>query len=478
MASIVVVIALVLGFFYGAKNPRRLLLAAIFLSPWAGLEVDIGLRVTAYLICIVPLFFLFLMRISLSSGNPGLLRLHNTFLLIIAFAIIWSVAQIPFLPDADVSGGLLRSPQFRAIVQIIMFLVMISPVFLVPWLVRDQADIIQFGRIYILSVVVLALIGWVQIALWVATESNPLPIGYVNSLLGGVDFTRSGQFYYEDLLIMRMNSFGGEPKDLGAGLAVGLLILQAGLCCDKRRQFMIWGFLFATLLTTLSSMSITTWFGATVLQLTYRYKYNFTSRRKTMTYSRNFLLSVLAASLILPSFYILFSDSVIFNILEIRTVGRLTGEGGQALDGTSNFGLGFLEDFNDTVVAFLVDQPWWLPFGVGLGNVHLYADPYMPPVIRSFAGGTSFVAKSAALRWISELGLVSFIILISWWLTLQRIARNRWLILPASIRPDMGVMGIGFLVFWVIAGYMTAQFFLLAGVMVVSSRLSQHSIGA
>jgi hypothetical protein len=67
---------------------------------------------------------------------------------------------------------------------------------------------------------------------------------------------------------------------------------------------------------------------------------------------------------------------------------------------------GFLDDFDAAVVSYLVGH--WTPllFGVGLGNIHLFADSYLAQHTALFAGGTSFVAKMGLLRIVSETGII------------------------------------------------------------------------
>jgi hypothetical protein len=45
-------------------------------------------------------------------------------------------------------------------------------------------------------------------------------------------------------------------------------------------------------------------------------------------------------------------------------------------------------------------------FGVGLGNIHLYAAPYIPAEFAFYLDKAVFVAKSGALRIVSELGVL------------------------------------------------------------------------
>ena len=91
------------------RKPRAALFAAVFFIPWAGLDVDAGLRVTAYLVLITPLFVVSTLRGVLRRSKARKVGL-GVFWLVIAYAVVWSLVQVPFLPESAVAGGALRQP--------------------------------------------------------------------------------------------------------------------------------------------------------------------------------------------------------------------------------------------------------------------------------------------------------------------------------------------------------------------------------
>src|SRR5690606_11434799 len=93
------------------------------------------------------------------------------------FAIFWSLSQIYFLPEATVAGGALRGTVARAVLQIFVFILSISPAFLLPLTLRSMRDLYEAGKVYILSCYCLAVVGFFQIVVWYATGRDPLPIG-------------------------------------------------------------------------------------------------------------------------------------------------------------------------------------------------------------------------------------------------------------------------------------------------------------
>jgi hypothetical protein len=461
MALWIVLGLLAFAAFLAIRAPFRALVAAVFFAPWAGFDVDVGLRVTAYLIFLAPLVGVFLVSATQGRRAREALASLGLFWLVVVYAVLWSLLQIPFLPEAVVAGGALRSPELRAVVQIVMFFIMIAPLFLVPWLVLNLDQVRYLVGTYLVSVVVLASLGWVQLVMWAATGSDPMPVGFVDNLLGGAAGQRSGQFVFGGDLVYRMSSFGGEPKGLGVGLAVGLLLLQAGVRPRWRFANALWPFLFVSMLATFSTMAILAWFGASLVQLAFRGRGNQAGRESVFSLNRRFLYLGLTLSVLVPGTFIAFPESRFVQLIEHRTIDRVIGE-----SNIPGYSPGFLEDFNEAVIGFLRASPAYSLTGVGLGNAHLYADPFLPDYAVRYAGGTTFVAKSFLLRWISEIGVISLAVFLIWWA--RMVGRTTRM---TAYRPDTialgGIVqraGWSLLAFWLVSGYVTSQFFLLTGI--------------
>ena len=362
MALWIVLGLLAIASFLAIRAPFRALVAAVFFAPWAGFDIDVGLRVTAYLVFLAPLVGVFL--ISAIQGRRARRALASLgFLwLVIVYAVLWSLLQIPFLPDAAISGGALRSPQLRAVVQIIMFFIMISPLFLMPWLVRNFDQVRYLTGTYLVSVVILASLGWVQLVIWIATGSDPMPVGFVDNLLGGAAGQRSGQFMFGGDVVYRMSSFGGEPKGLGVGLAVGLLLIQAGIKPRWRFASALWPFLFVSMLATFSTMAILAWFGASLVQLAFGERGNRVRGERIFAFNRRYLYLGIMLLVLVPGTFIAFPESRIVQLIELRTIDRVFGE--STIPGA---GSRVIEDFNEAVIGFLRASPAYALTGVGLG---------------------------------------------------------------------------------------------------------------
>jgi len=69
-----------------------------------------------------------------------------------------------------------------------------------------------------------------------------------------------------------------------------------------------------------------------------------------------------------------------------------------------------MEDWNEAVMGFISDHPKYLLTGVGLGNIHLYAQKYIPDYALHYMADNVFVAKSGFLRILSETGIIGFLL--------------------------------------------------------------------
>lgn len=450
MTLAAILVILIVSFALALFKPRTALFAAVFLVPWQGLYVDVGLGVTPYLVLIASLFAISLLA-ALARRKKAKRVALGAFILVIAYAVIWSLSQIPFLPESIVGGGVLRQPAVRSTLQIVMFLITISPLWIVPMYMRARSDLISIGSMYIISCALLAFVGWLQIVIWIATGTDPLPIGFINGLLGGGIAERSGIFHVMDVGYYRMSSLAGEPKNLGVVLAVALLLLQSGAAAKLRHAKWLWVFFFVSMVATLSTMALLGWLGASLFQLLIGPKLTFklpTARLLRDMFRWSFALILLLFVAVFAEKYI-----PIFDLIELRTTGRV-----------SESESGVLEDFNVAVLDFLVDQPIWALTGTGLGNVHLYADAYLPDWA-VWAHGATFVAKSGALRWVSELGVISLLVFIYW--VLVRI--NRSVVLGHQFRQFSDLAGIAsrfalpLMALWAVSAYVTPQFYATIG---------------
>ena len=452
MSIVLVVCALIISTLLAVFKARTALILAVFFIPWSGLDVDIGLRVTGYLLLVVPLLFVCCLRsmtLGQVEGGAGIGLLWLVFI----YAVILTVSQIPYLPEASISGGIFRQPSVRSLVQILMFFIQLSPIWIVAQVVKSGANVVSAGKAYLLSCLVLSVVGWWQLLVWYGTGVDPLPVGFIDGLLDGRASHRSGVFQFLGGTVYRMSSFGGEPRDLGISLTVALLLLQSGVKLGRRYALWLWPFLFVSMISTFSTMAIMGWVGASLVQF--------------------FIADRFARQTLLTRSW--FNGSVRWILLAfpLVMVVALSGKGGhflgmveyRTLDRVSHSERGALEDFNIANLDFLLDQPVWAVTGTGLGNSHLYSTPYLPDWARYYAKGTPFVAKSSVLRWVTELGLPSLILFLC--LIFSRIHRSlKRALLNGSTARTAGMLGrfaVPILALWLVSGYIAPQFYMTIG---------------
>ena len=449
-----VYVALLVGIsvFLSIRNPWRALLWSFALLPWFGLDMDIGLRITAFQLFVLPLVASYILR-----GLPGLVPLGRMALPLVWFltyAVLVSLAILPFLPEPEIAGGALRSPTGRAVTQLIMLFFTVAPLFVAARLCRHPDSLIELAGAYVKSCLVLAAVGYLQISIWYRTGENPFPIGFFDTLVtGGQEQYRSGLFGFDGLNVYRMNSFGGEPKNLGQALVVALLLLvwgySAGIAALARR-FMAKALvlLVAIFLTQSTSAFVLLAVGLAVVIMT----------GATGWASRQRLVGLLVIGVtvaVLGALLVgIWLDLPVATLISMRTVGRA---------GESE--LGWLEDFDAAIVAYLAEHWTALIFGAGIGNIHLFADPYLLPEVAIFAGGTSFVAKMGFLRVVSETGVIGALLMLLFLLVLWRGAHN---VVGQTARPAIVIAVLAYF----LVGH-ASLFYVFAGAAIGTLRMRQ-----
>jgi hypothetical protein len=455
MAVLAVLVIFTLFTVLAAANPRAALLVSVFFMPWNGLDIDIGLRITVYQLSLAGLVLVTLVRLTQPGLRPVAIAAWPLFAAFLLYAVIWSLLQLGIFPQLRITTEGLRGPNVRAVIQILLFLFSVSPVVLYPMLIRDSDDVLRIGRVYLAGVVVMSLIGWLQLVGWYATGNNPLPIGaFGNALGGGYAEARSGSYVLDALNIYRMNSFAGEPRDLGIAIVVALIAIQSVALVARRpatgKLLLLWVFLFLTLLSTVSTSGIGLWVIASPTLVPACWLFGVKIAR-----SGRQLLGVLAL-LVLPLVVIVgalqASGIPVIDIIANRTIERVNSDGA-------------LEDFDKTIISWLETAPQAAIAGVGLGNAHLYATPFLDPLFALYAEGNVFVAKTQYLRFISEIGIIGLSLFLGWylWLTIAaaRVVRGHPQ-LAVLIPAVSGILVIAMGTFqaiamsWALAGCMAA----------------------
>lgn len=414
MAFLVVALILVATTALALRSPQAALLTALFFGNWGGLDVDLGLRVTAYQLVMAPLCLVTGLRLLYPGTRPHPLALGWSFAALVLWAVINSAFQVATVPQIEIANSVLRSPVVRATIQIVIHLFTLAPVVLVPWLFRMPEDALRLLKVWFASTLILAVIGFVQFGVWYATGINPLPLGLSNTLLGGTaPVLREGVVAVGTLYIPRMNAFAVEPRFLGTAFGLAMIIIQ-GLALTlpqvpARRLLGLWLLLFVGLLLTLSTSGIGVWLIGSLTLLPALWLTGVPIRRRTRNIglaTGAIVLPIMLAGLIAES-----SGVPVVELINDRAIARFTLEAA-------------LEDFDLAIVKWMETAPERLWFGVGLGNAHLYATPFLLPQDAAYAEGQVFSAKTLLIRTISEQGIVGFVLLMAF--LLSRLIAAAW----------------------------------------------------
>ena len=456
-----------LALWVALMKPKISLYMVIFLAPWQGLDIDIGLRLTAYQIFLAAVVIATFIRIANNKIKKSVLPGESALYFFILYGIVLSLIQMISLPipDEQITGGLLRSPEFRAVIQIFMFLFTISPVFLVPWILRRPEELLNAGRVYLWSAIILAILGWFQLLVWYGTGVNPIPIGLVNDILSGAESVRQGSYVFMDLSIYRMNSFGGEPKGLGSALVIAVLIIQIVLTTMKtvgvRKLIYLWVFMALSTIATLSTTAFILWVIGTLAHLVAQKFLRLA--RGNLKVSVGWIIGVLLVVMFFLGLGAQMIGIPITDMILDRTVNRV-----------SESRLGIFEDFDSAILNYLIDYPVSAITGVGFGNIHLYADSYLDPLSAVYAGGGVFVAKAQYLRMISEVGIIGVVLFLFWYSQLIFLTNRRLNKVMGSV--DLKILipiGSTILLTYMAAGYVAAQFYLMSGVISAAYSISR-----
>ena len=385
------------------RSPVWAIAFIVFLTPWAALVATFGVDLRFYQIAMLPIT----LRIFIPGKNQSYFSDWCSNLLLALFIILSifiSIASLVLLPNLEVEGGFARQSEIRSILQVFMLVLTLIPIWVFPRYLRRIEDIFLIVKVVICSLAILASISLVQLFLWLLTGIDFLPVGIINQYLGGnLDDVRYGGEYLTDTIsLYRVNSFGGEPKGLGVSMAMGMILIQTLLVYVNNKKYAIylnlcWILFAITLFATLSTTAFIVWPLATFISIF------FLGSTHTIFILKRFMILICVVAITLEII-----DFSIIDVMTDRTFTRL-----------ANSEVGLFEDFNDAIIKFLQENSLYILFGTGLGNIHLYADSFLHPLVASYASGTAFVAKMGWLRILSETGIFSLILFIAWLLKLS-----------------------------------------------------------
>jgi hypothetical protein len=364
--------------FLSARSSKRLLLCYVFFVPWIGLQSNIGLTLSIDRMIAVIILLVILGRVGLDA-----LVGFGVFLL---YVFGDTVVQSIELPGSAKDYPPLQG-EYRWLFQLVIWGLYLAPAMYAARLANAEL-VTRAYRVLLGSVAVLSMLAIVQFVVFYATGVDLFPIG----ILGPSGEMHAGMFDSASFMggrVFRPCALGGEPKHLAYSIALALTVLLADamwrgpLGLSSRRRMGLAALFVAALVLAFSTQGFALVVANVVIVVGVTL---WTRPRGKFRMMKPFIAiaAILAAGAFIPGLRDVVAD---------RTVGRVSESGA-------------IEDFNLAVWAWLREHPAKAILGVGLGNVHLYAAPFVPMEVRHYMLDGVFVAKSGLLRLISELGIV------------------------------------------------------------------------
>ncbi len=400
--GIFAVIVLIAAFIQG----KALLYLYTIALPFFGIVAEIGVQVTPFLIVSVGM----LLHMAMNKES---LQLPKALMPFILYAIFFTIIMSFFLPVEVYNYPPLRG-RYRWIAQLAMFTLLVTPIIFVLSVRIDRKILFNIMNCFLTVVFCICLTGIIQIIIYRLTGTDIFPINmFTNEIVE--DKVRSALAAISmNEKVLRMTGLGsGEPKYFGYTCAVAFilnLLISLVIPAQGTRK-LAWRIIMAVIFFVCILLSLSTQayivliISLTLLTLILMFRYGLKSKRV-----------LILNSLLIAGTITLFVNNYTRRLVELRIYERLEDTGA-------------VEDFNQTIYSFLTDNPGFLALGTGMGNVHFWADDYIPKQFRYYMHNSVFVAKAGFLRILSELGIVGVLlyysgILVLFWRIFQSLRNN------------------------------------------------------
>lgn len=352
----------------------------VFFIPFKAVYFEFGASMTLSQLFLILVVIHFLI-IQFQGKNS--IHFHWAWLVLILYAV-FDTAIFSFYiyssPDIHTEVfnhlGALRT-NLRPLVQVVRFVLFSYLIYIIVVnYYKDRSKILEVFKTLISSIILLSALGIVQLVVFQFSGIDIFPIERLTTSQTAILNTG----YYSSI---RVTSLGGEPKSFGMICVFGLVLLQTfskDMGFSNKYLYTAYTIISIPLVLTFSTSAYI------LLILFFSYKILFEAKGLTK------LLAI--TSIVLVVFLFINQSGSIINLaIQDRLLNR-----------------SIFEDFDSTIISFLVDNKLWLLLGSGLGNIHNLAYPYIDPLYGHYMYGNIFVAKSGYLRIISELGLIGFIL--------------------------------------------------------------------
>lgn len=404
----------------------------IALIPFRALEVEIGLSIQ-----VSELLMMLLVARHFLCGRirPSTLPAFSALVIFMLLAVAAAVATMEFGPDvpAFAGGGVMRNGYGRVVTTFCKAMLLFAVVVLITSN-RKTIDPFLLLKAYVYSCVCLALLGLVQIAVFITQGVDIFPI----AMFQASDAARSAIVSIHGQDYLRVCSLGGEPKGLGQALAVALCILW--IFADS---FAIRRSLFLLMCGTLLTVTVLTSSASAFITLLLVAGFIYVFSRKLVAFNEwgvKMTLTIIAAILV-TTFYCFAAFTDTLSTAEFAQFDSYIDS--LVFKVTDRIKLG---DTDALVMESFVDCPFGLTFGRGLGLVHHYAHSFVPKRMEYYLQGQLIVPKSGIAYFVGYggvLGLFFIIRLFSGMIPVRSIRSHRSSKMPATLMRGMQALSFG-----------------------------------
>lgn len=394
MTTIIITFIILCGIFLALTRPKWLIYTMIFFAGWHSLFIDVGLSITIYRLIVIvfllslPIYFALRRDVIKFPSNI------NFLFIFVSYAVAATLIMRFFAPESPIEE--FTRGEGRWIFQIAILLIDITPAFLPLLFFTKIEDVKTAGKVFIISTFVLCILGWIQslafylykVALFPMPEEGIFGAGRVISVdMFGVT-------------VHRMHSLGGEPKSFAVTVVLAIfLIISSRAVNPKWFRFgnLLIAFFGASMLMALSTGGVFVLLvGLVLLAVLSLFIKDF--------YFKPVLKRIVVTALLLmiPFGIIIGSGTLQYDTLKKIVVERIIRSP--------------IELFDAAALAFFFSNPQHGLFGVGLGNIHLYAwdylkhlaiiNPELAAWVLPYAHEFVFIPNSGYLEIISDLGII------------------------------------------------------------------------
>jgi len=406
MITIITSILILSIIFIGLTKPKLLYYVMVFFAGWFSVFIDVGLMITAYRLVIIIFLLCLPIYFSLRKNAIKFPPSVRYLLIFVCYAITITIVSQFYAPESYIVG--FARGEGRWIFQIAMLLIDVTPVFLPLLFFKKIEDVKTTAKVFVTSVIILCVLGWVQSLAFYLYGVALFPV-FREGLTGAVTQVMDVNMF--GVTFFRMHSLGGEPKDFAVTVAVAIVLLIMSKITDSK------GFRFGNLLMGFFLISLfmslaTSGFFVLLMGLAFIVILPFFVKDLRPRFAFK-SIAVIAVTTI-----IFFGIIIISGILPLDLIKELSLE--------RTITRSPIELFDAAVISFLSKHPQYGLFGVGMGNIHLYAWDNLiqyasenPLAAWVFERSHDFVIvpNSGYLRIISELGIMGLILFLYAYLT-------------------------------------------------------------